>query len=196
MPDLIAGFLKPSVTLPILQLGPNAPPAASVNGVVQGFAVPKQTWGNWCWAAVGTGVGALRGHPTDQCHLACSVLHRADCCGPAGADPNICNMMAELTTALAAVGVTAPAQEGYTEFAAIQSEVSGRNVPVCARIRWRSRPAIAHYIAISGWRVASDGGWWVTVADPDYGNFADYLYAVVRNNYKGDGDWSHSYFVR
>ncbi len=155
-----------------------------------GFSVPTQTGTYWCWSAVGVGVAAFyqSGNWT-QCRLVGDVLGRNCCASPI---PNGCDVCNSLDASLQTVGHYRKRSDQVETFPVVQAELNAQR-PMGIRIKWAGGGA--HFFALYGWYVDSNGTEFVEVADPLYGSGPE-TYARVVSRYRGPGNtWTHSYFT-
>jgi hypothetical protein len=155
----------------------------------------RQREDKWCWAAVGSSVAYAYGTGGwTQCRVAeAEFAHQGwACCGADSSDPAKCNQPWLLDRALARVGhfdlmtaTTAPFQQ-------IRMEIDNRR-PVGCRVAWANGGA--HFVAITGWSVATDGTQYVLIDDPFHGTVR-MPYAGFIGGYLSAGDsWTHTYFT-
>jgi hypothetical protein len=190
----------PSFLLPVTLIAPPpgalmvnlSPPIGGAAGsyVLTAFSMQTQQANNWCWAAVSVSVAIFFGAGGwTQCRLAGQELSATCCVSPV---PGPCDRAWYLDRALARVGHFDRIDYTSEPFSTVQSEINtGR--PLGCRIAWAA--GLAHFVAIGGWQVASDGAEFVDVFDPYYGA-STLPYATFVSGYRSPGDmWTHSYFT-
>lgn len=155
-----------------------------------GFVVQVQTASNWCWAAVSVSIGTFYGSSgLSQCAVASAELSQNCCTAPM---PGLCNIPWCLDRALARVGHFSRYVGTFIPFAEIQSEINASR-PLGCRVAWSS--GLAHFVALGGWLVASDGLEFVDAFDPFYGQ-STLTHTSLISNYRNPGDaWTHTYFT-
>lgn len=187
----LLGKLRP-LSLPVAAAPPGG---ASANPV--GLSIPNQEQDNWCWCAVGLGIGDYYHGPSmAQCVFASAVLGKGanGCCGTISGGP--CDKPWYLDRALTTARCFERVDDVSTSptgFADVQSEID-HGQPLGVRIQWQS--VGAHFIAISGYRTSTTGEQLITVEDP-YGPVTSTLpIGDLHGSYGSDGgDWTHSYFT-
>ena len=168
------------------------------------LTVQKQENSEWCWAAVTVSVD-LFFRPTSthtQCDVAGGVLRRVCCSGGKLSKSDPCNVPHALHTVLGRFHLLAddPIRKPLT-FLQVKREIdAGR--PVCVLVKWRNNDGSVsdrgHFIAIKGYRVATDGKQFLSITDPFYRpseiNYEDFSSkdAGYRN---GRGVWFATFLV-
>ena len=169
------------------------------------MTVDQQDESHWCWAAVAIsirkflnpGVSTLpSGAPLSQGNIATEVLVRDRQVG-VGVDcehtPGFCNRAARLGTALDVTGNFDSAYaNSYFPFDSVREFVDAE-LPLAVRVAWWGGGA--HYLVIDGYRVLTNGGQQVHVADPRYGESL-WFYDGFRTDYRGAGLWQDTISVR
>ena len=152
------------------------------------FQIETQEESDWCWAAVSAGVDRYfdPGSYLTQCQIASDVLNEQAC-----ADPDNYNRAGSLQDALNVVGMERTSSAGKITFQALQTEIdAGR--PVCVRIAWDGGGA--HFVALCGYRIWSNGLKTVDVADPYYADSTQ-AFDQFPASYNGGGTWTDTYFT-
>jgi hypothetical protein len=184
-----------------LRLAPEAKTEVLMKSVaVMRFEVEKQKRGNWCWAAVTNSL--LRffnsDHELTQCDIVkeCFSLAKGyetetDCCQHARRQE--CNRTFKLVDALDIVGLLFSRCNYALSLDEIRDQIN-RGVPVGVRIGWRGGGG--HFVVITAVGPPDpkgDNHTWVRVADPKDPAAAFITYRALKNRYKGEGKWTHSY---
>ena len=146
------------------------------------FAMQRQGFPNWCWAATTVSVANFYGDRSrTQCQLATEALNPGhDCC--AGDASRWCDSEASIVDALQRMNHwTSQVSGNLTDVDAKREIRAGR--PIALRIRWRSN-FDGHFIAVVGHRAIDN---WVAVADSLWGP-SDMPMAVLNTNYRADGN--------
>jgi len=165
--------------------------SAPTSGKLVAFDVPIQEAANWCWAAVGLGVANFYGSSNwTQCTLAGTILSK-QCCG--SPTPSVCDVYGSLDASLTTVGHLVRREDNPIAFTAVQTEIGAKR-PLGARIEW-SGGSGAHFVALGGWKLMSDGTEFVEVYDPLF-KFTSLPYNQFVSGYRSNGDaWRNSYFT-
>ena len=155
------------------------------------FIMQRQLKSNWCWAATSTSVSYYynSNSPWTQCRVACTILHRNDCCNDG--DPNLCNVVGKLNEALTVTGNYVTLVFGVLSAAKIQAQINAGAV-IGARIEWAD--ATGHFVAIYGINQIN-GQYYLNIADPIYGNSILPIDEFA-NRYQGRGQWNVSYITK
>ncbi|MBK7601184.1 MAG: hypothetical protein IPJ07_22715 [Acidobacteria bacterium] len=172
---------------------------------VMRFELEQQRKENWCWAAV---TASITNYLNDeksisQCEVVnhCFGMHLAagkapDCCK--NEDSKKCDLPFSLTDALEAMGMRVSRSNYPLSLDELKEQiVSG--LPIAVRIGWSGVDGGAHFIVITAVgpdHPDGDDSTWIRVADP-YEKAASYIpFGKLRDNYRGDGRWTHTYLVR
>lgn len=123
-----------------------------------------------------------------------------DCCQQGSHE--ICNKTFKLSEALKAMGILEAYEDRALSLAEIRRQI-GAGAPVAVRIGWRNREGVlsnsGHFVmltAVGPDDPRGDDHTWVRVADPK-DKVASYItYDALKNNYKCQGQWTHSYLIR
>lgn len=153
--------------------------------------VEHQNQYNWCWAAVSVSVkrffDATFGET--QCEQANAILGRVSCCGPDGADEQVCNVTHTLDPVLSRLGVLRRVRSGFLSFEEIETEIdAGR--PVACFIGWTGGGG--HFVCIAGYDA---GPRTLAIRDPLF-DPSTLPYDEFVNSYQHIGSWSFTYFVQ
>lgn len=152
------------------------------------FTMEEQTMSNWCWAATAksTSVFYVPNNGVTQCKVANGVCSVTTCCG----SPSNCNDAKKLSVALKVTGNYINHIEAIINWGQIKAEIIAGRL-VCARVQWDEGGG--HFVAIYGVsRIRSSRK--IFVDDPLYGKIL-MRYERFRDNYRGLGSWSHTYFT-
>jgi hypothetical protein len=176
---------------------PPPPPAPKTLPV----SIPAQAQSNWCWAAVGGGIGGFYDHTSySQCWIVTTVFKRLDkergtqimdnidCCGP-GVDPSVqpCNGESGADQALNTPNLHFDYNTRPLAFADIVSQIDqGR--PFAAEVSWAGGGA--HFVAITGYTYSAGDPSVpsIYVQDPFYGP-SWYMLPLFSSSYQGSGSW-------
>ena len=153
------------------------------------FDMQHQQQTNWCWSAVSTSTSLFydANSAWTQCSLANAELGQTTCCINGGSTE--CNQPWSLNSALSRTGNLASWNAGSEPVATVEGQTDeGR--PLGARIGWSGGGG--HFVMLTG---VGNNETMVAVEDPWYG--PSYIaYDTFKNNYKGSGSWTHSYFTQ
>ncbi|MGZ4846269.1 MAG: papain-like cysteine protease family protein [Halobacteriota archaeon] len=122
-----------------------------------------------------------------QCAVVNAELGRNDCCNNGSSDG--CDKVWYFHMALIRTDNLQSWGPGSKPMAVITGEVTNGR-PLCVRIGWSGKGG--HFCAIDGYN--ADLGM-VAVDDPWYGP-SDVTLATFLTAYRGDGSWTHTYFVK
>lgn len=180
-------------------------------GLLLGFPMVRQVLPRWCWAAVASGVDALRGHGRSQCAIAQiysmsatnptirAALEGLTC--PQDQRHDTPGSLSEVLscTDLAATPLLQPVANTVTAAAAARNELnSGRPVPI--RIAWTDRDCDAHFIALVGINSGANGEeFWVydpSEAKDGIGHLWSGPVETIATSYDNRGRWTHMYMVK
>jgi len=178
--------------------------ATSIDGItlmggsaanVLNFSIESQKQTNWCWAAVSKSVALYYSktpHWT-QCEVATKALKleigNIPCC--ASPTNQKCNIPWYLGRALDVVGAFKKRVDKAESLSTVKNEISNDN-PLCVRVGWRTGGG--HFLAILGWKETTNVSY-LEIDDPIHGR-QTIKETKFRNNYRGSGTWTHSYFVK
>lgn len=200
----------------ILRVPPEAPcPLVLKSAAIMRFNLQIQQQDKWCWAAV---TASFLNHLNpagrwNQCQVVKKVLGKeasadapattrklpVDCCQDGGnAD---CNRTYKLSQALQEMGLLDSFETRPLTLTELRRRIS-EGVPLAIRIGWRDENGKlsnrGHFITITAVGPEDPRGeefTWIRVADPT-DKVASYIpYETLKNNYKGEGKWTHSYMI-
>ncbi|MGE0132172.1 MAG: papain-like cysteine protease family protein [Blastocatellales bacterium] len=218
---LLHHLLKQGDNLITLSLPPDASgPVLLKSASIMRFKLQKQMQSNWCWAAV---TNSLLGFFNSEISLTqCEIVRKClnhtgqtsqssqttepnaavtqklvpDCCQ--NGDSEACNIPFKLSQALQEMGILESYEQRALSLDEMRRQIS-RGVPLAVRIRWRDGNKGGHFVtvtAIGPDNPRGDDFTWIRVADPN-DRIASYIpYGTLRNNYKGHGEWTHSYMIK
>jgi len=171
----------------------------------QAFIVQTQLASNWCWAAVAVSINAFLDPPSPvaglgwtQASLATQLLGKKLPGCSAMPMPNSCNKPERLDVALTITRNMMPdgaLTNQHLTFDCIQNWVKVQ-LPLGARITWFGGGA--HFIALDGCKVMSDGQRLVHVQDPSFSPASSpglWDYDALVEDYLEQGYWSDTYLV-
>jgi hypothetical protein len=183
----------------------NPPPGTKTTTSAAAFIVQTQLASNWCWAAVAVSINAfldppnpLAGPAWTQASLANQLLGKKAPGCIANPIPGSCNKPERLDVALTITRNMMP--DGYLTnqhltFDCIQNWVNVQ-LPLGARITWFGGGA--HFIALDGCKVMSNGQRMVHVQDPSFSPASSpglWDYDALVEDYLEQGYWSDTYLV-
>ena len=200
----------------ILRVPPEAPCALVIkSAAIMRFNLQMQQQDKWCWAAV---TASFLNHLNpagrwNQCQVVKTVLGKAasadasapaqapavDCCQDGG--DAACNRTYKLSQALQEMGLLDAFENRALTLTELRRRIS-EGVPLAIRIGWRDENGKlsnrGHFITITAVGPEDPRGeefTWIRVADP-IDKVASYVpYETLKNNYKGEGKWTHSYMI-
>ena len=166
--------------------------AVSTGAPSLGIQVPHQEQNNWCWCAVTVGVSRFftPSFLLTQCQAAAQVLSIVDACSRPGDEDVDCPF--DLDRALATFNHLDRVVEQPLTFEQIEDEMAAKR-PVGVQILFQDS-GLTHFTVIRGSRRIS-GDRIVVIDDPLYDE-SEWSYEEFRDAYKGDGEWTRSYFTR
>ena len=184
------------VRVPLIHQPPPPPQPKLLNVTIQ-----LQEQSNWCWAAVGSGIGGFYDHTSySQCWIVTAVFKRldkergthimdnVDCCDP-NVNPSVqpCNGESGADQAL-----NTPNQHfGHNTGSLTFSDVIGQidlGQPFAAEISWARGGS--HFVAITGYGYFGDPAVECIYAqDPVYGSSWNWI-AKFSSQYQGSGTWT------
>lgn len=165
--------------------------ATSTVGKTLPYAMQQQEQEFWCWAAVSVST-RLYYDPLSsltQCENANDSLSMSGCCATATGGP--CDKAWYLDRALSHAGCYRSKTPTDIPWNDLRNEIDDDN-PVCARTRWSTNEG--HFVAITGYEETRAGQQFVRIDDPFYSR-RRMPYDEFRTRYRGDGVWTHTYFV-
>jgi hypothetical protein len=194
-----------------LRLAPDAcAPVLLRSASVMRFNLQMQQQTKWCWAAVTTSL--LRFFYSDMSLTQCQVVRKcfgqqqnsdesgADCCQ--SGDSELCNKTFKLSQALEAMGILESYVDSALPLKEIRRQISA-GVPLAIRIGWRDRNGnlsnSGHFVmltAVGPDDPRGDDHAWVRVADPKDKVASYTTYETLKNNYKCQGQWTHTYLIK
>jgi hypothetical protein len=174
------------------------------------FNLQMQQQTKWCWAAVTTSL--LSFFYSDTSTTQCQVVRKCfgqqqssaeangDCCQSGNSE--VCNKTFKLSQALEAMGVLESYVNGALPLKEIRRQISA-GVPLAVRIGWRDRNGnlsnSGHFVtltAVGPDDPRGDDYAWVRVADPNDKVASYTTYGTLKNNYKCQGQWTHTYLIK
>ena len=167
---------------------------------VMRFEVEKQRRGNWCWAAVTNSLLSFfkPEHEMTQCDIVRECFSATkgfetaeDCCQHSKHEE--CNRTFKLVDALDLMGVLSSRCNYPLSLDEIREQLN-EGVPIGVRIGWRGGGG--HFVVITAIGPPDpkgDSHTWIRVADPKDPAAAYITYRTLKNRYKGEGKWTHSY---
>ncbi len=177
---------------------------------VMRFNLQMQKQTKWCWAAVTTSL--LSFFYSDTSLTQCDVVRKcfgqqqngaeagADCCQSGNSE--VCNKTFKLSQALEAMGVLESYVNSALPLKEIRRQISA-GVPLAVRIGWRDRngnlSSSGHFViltAVGPDDPRGDDHAWVRVADPNDKVASYTTYGTLKNNYKCQGQWTHTYLIK
>lgn len=181
--------LKPILNVPAASISRMRSMSPKENHL--GFEMELQKLSNWCWAAVSVSVRRYYDPASTltQCQNANDTLGRTNCCEPS--QNSSCNQQNYLYAALQKAGCYRGKLSHDANWQMIIDEIENGN-PICARSRWNDGGG--HFVSIVGYKSA-EGVRFVSVEDPYYG-YETMTDERFRQRYRGEGQWTHSYFVQ
>ncbi|WP_413989408.1 papain-like cysteine protease family protein [Labrys okinawensis] len=155
------------------------------------FNMQTQTQTNWCWAATSTSVSHFywRWSGWTQCLVANGELGFNNCCS--SPVPSPCNVPWYLDRALTLTQNLDHMVSATITFQAIKAEIDAGRV-IGARIGWSGGGG--HFVAIYGYSRVGPFEF-LDIDDPIYGKSHPSL-ATFTSNYRGSGQWTHTYFTK
>jgi len=208
-----------------LSLAPDAcAPVLLRSASVMRFNLQMQQQTKWCWAAVTTSL--LSFFYSDASLTQCQVVRKcfgeqqngaeagadgaeagadgaeagADCCQSGNSE--VCNKTFKLSQALEAMGILESYVNSALPLKEIRRQISA-GVPLAIRIGWRDRngnlSSSGHFVmltAVGPDDPRGDDHAWVRVADPKDKVASYTTYETLKNNYKCQGQWTHTYVLK
>ncbi len=184
-----------------LRLAPEMPTDVLVKSVaVMRFELEKQKRGNWCWAAVTNSLLSFFNPDNEltQCDIVkeCFSVTKgyeteADCCQHSRRAE--CNRTFKLVDALDLLGLLSLRCNYPLTLDEVREQIN-QGVPVAVRIGWRGGGG--HFVLITAVGppdAKGDNQTWLRVADPKDQAASYITYRALKNRYKGEGEWTHSY---
>lgn len=194
-----------------LRLTPEAStPLLIRSAAVMRFNLQMQQQTKWCWAAVTASLLSFFNaqDATKQCQVVKQFFGQpqngesaeADCCQSGLAE--VCNKTFKLSQALESINLLEACESRPLTIKELRRRI-GHGVPLPIRIGWRDRTGklsnSGHFVMITAVGPDDPRGddfTWVRVADPK-DKVASYLaYGALKDSYKGQGQWTHSYLLR
>ena len=195
----------------ILSLAPDAcAPVLLRSASVMRFNLQMQQQTKWCWAAVTTSV--LSFLDSDTSLTQCQVVRKcfgqpqndaetgADCCQSGNSE--VCNKTFKLSQALETMGILESYVNSTLTLNEIRRQISA-GVPLAIRIGWRDRNGnlsnSGHFVMLTAVGPDDPRGEnhsWVRVADPKDKVASYTTYGTLKNNYKCQGQWTHTYLIK
>lgn len=187
-----------------------APPGGGAGGgtgnIIAGFPFVRQALPNWCWAAVASGVDAVRGSKRSQCQIAeqygistqwpeLAVALAAPCCPPSMRSDTVGYLNEVLDMLNLSASTYSEIQSGDATATEARTEVGAKR-PFPIRISW-SEAGDGHFIAIIGTTQQQE----FLVYDPserheDVNHLLTVTERGLAKGYDGIGRWSHVYPVQ
>ncbi|MBS1807981.1 MAG: hypothetical protein JST84_07300 [Acidobacteria bacterium] len=170
------------------------------SAAVMRFDLEKQKRGNWCWAAVTTSILSFFQADLEmtQCEVVKEVFRltkgyetETDCCQHSRS--KTCNRTYKLGDALDIMGLLSSRCNYPLTLDEIRGQIN-QGVPIGVRIGWRGGGG--HFVVITAvgpQDPRGDNHTWVRVADPKDPAASYITYQALKNRYKGEGKWTHSY---
>lgn len=167
---------------------------------VMRFDIEKQRRGNWCWAAVTTSLLNYfnPNNELTQCDVVkeCFSITRGfetetDCCQHSRKKE--CNKTFKLGDALDIMGFMSSRCNYPLSLEELRHQIN-QGAPVGVRIGWQGGGG--HFViitAVGHQDKRGDDHTWVRVADPKDPAASYITYWALKNRYKGEGKWTHSY---
>ena len=194
-----------------LSLSPDAcAPVLLRSASVMRFNLQMQQQTKWCWAAVTTSL--LSFFYSDTSLTQCQVVRKCfgqqqngaeagdDCCQSGNSE--VCNKTFKLSQALEAMGILESYVNSALPLKEIRRQISA-GVPLAIRIGWRDRngnlSSSGHFVmltAVGPDDPRGDDHAWVRVADPKDKVASYTTYETLKNNYKCQGQWTHTYLLK
>ncbi|HZS09089.1 MAG TPA: papain-like cysteine protease family protein [Blastocatellia bacterium] len=184
-----------------LSLAPDAQTELRLkSAAVMRFDLQRQLQTKWCWAAVTTSL--LNFFNPDNTPTQCQVVQQClslnhdfdpeatDCCQQGSS--KACNLTYKLPDALDEMELLFSRCNYPLSLDEIRGQIQA-GVPVAVRIKWRGGGG--HFVVITAVFDDPDGDeqTWLRIADP-LDQAASYItYRTLKNRYKGEGRWTHSY---
>lgn len=155
------------------------------------YPPPVQERDNWCWAAVADYIADTLSQATGQCVIAKACLPQL--CGGQCHD-DACDAPHRLEDGLLAAGHPANYSVGAASERIVKKEIdAGR--PVGVRIGW-NQSGRGHFLTVLGYVTDGRDGSLYAVYDPAPPGVIAYVsYYYLRNSYKAEGTWTHTYFL-
>jgi len=194
-----------------LSLAPDAcAPVLLRSASMMRFNLQMQQQTKWCWAAVTTSL--LNFFHSDKSLTQCQVVKKcfgqgqndaeagSDCCK--SGNNEVCNKTFKLSQALETMGILESYESGALPLKEIRRQLSA-GVPLAIRIGWRDRNGnlsnSGHFVmltAVGPDDPRGDDHSWVRVADPKDKVASYTTYETLKNNYKCQGQWTHTYLLK
>lgn len=194
-------YLREGTNIISLRRAPNAQTEVLVRTLtVMRFELERQKRGNWCWAAVSNSLLSFfdAANERTQCDIVkeCFGLTKGyemdvDCCQHTRHKE--CNRTFKLVDALDILGVASMRCNYPLSLDEIRHQIN-QGVPVGVRIGWRGGGG--HFVVITAVGPPAPQGdnfTWLRVADPKDPAASYITYRTLKQRYKGEGEWTHSY---
>lgn len=219
---LLHHLLQPGDNLITLSLPPDADYQLLLKSAsVMRFKLQMQQQTKWCWAAVTTSLLSFFG--SESALTQCQVVRKCfdqngqqaqaantdsaatrklvmDCCQSGNVEA--CNKTFKLSQALEMMGILETYENRALTLVEMREQIS-RGVPLAIRIGWRDREgklsSSGHFVTVTAVGPDDPRGedqTWIRVADPN-DKVASYItYGALKNNYKCQGQWTHTYLIK